>query len=164
LSILPAWREYAAKVEKIRGKGPQISPAFSQAYCCWQFGLVQNLGDGVDAFKINASGKVLHRVEIKATTSPQGRNDIKVFPKKINAVDRLNLREEYAIDFDELYWLAFSNRKLIEYSIYRVLPQQIFDYYSKHSPEIRGGLINVSFSQLVKESRVKVIKKRIFKD
>src|SRR5207245_559066 len=133
LAILPTWRKYARTVEKIAGTSPQVSPAFSQAYCCWRFALVQKLGNGVDAFKLNATGGVSHAIEIKATSTLEGRNDIKIYPQNVTMTKSersvvVPNPPSIEIKFAELYWLSFSDRKdrkLAACSIYKVLPSEI---------------------------------------
>ena len=71
----------------------------SQGFEC---GLLENRsGKGCDAFRQNLDGSI-SAVEIKATISPGGFNDIK-----------RDLR------FDELYWLDFSSYDTLKYRIYR---------------------------------------------
>ncbi len=151
LAIVPAWRAYAAAVARI-GKAPQVPSAFSQAFCCFRLGLVEKPGRGVDAFRLNGTGNVIQAVEIKATATVDGRNDIRLYSKSRTGPVQTNCTP-FDLDFDELCWLRFMDTQLHQYEIYRILPEHIKGYTDTMKKcDVRGGRVNVAFRTLVERA------------
>lgn len=165
LDVLSTWKAYALSTKHILGTSPQLSPAFTQAFCCLRLGLVRNVGPGVDSFELDPSGSVLRAVEIKATSTTAGRNDIKIYDGNVSvARSSRGLSTGFLtpnIGFDKLYWMAFRSSSPSTYEIYEVSPNQIIDYDKHFLPAIRGGRINVLLSRLIQRFTLQTIEKGV---
>lgn len=137
VDIFFSWKMLAISMDRFKGKKPQMIQDFSESLCCYVCNLKRNLSRvGPDAFRRTDKGNWL-AVEIKATTSSRGRDDVKLPP-----------------EFDELYWLDLAEYESLEFRIYRMTTTDFRDVTGRE----RGRRVNVQLRNIVESRHVRALR------
>src|SRR6266478_3415596 len=107
LDVFFFWKTAVLLAEHTKTRNPPLPEKFSAPLCCFLCGLVHKKGAGADAFRVGASDKIQASCEIKGTVTESGFTDVK-----------------RSLDFDELYWLSFSDHHTLQFEIYRFTKTQ----------------------------------------
>ncbi len=136
LDQLFSWK-VTALIHKFTGiKKPQMPGTFSERFVCYVCGLAHNTeGSGPDAFLLNLQGNVESAIEIKATTTEGGFNDVK-----------------RALQFDELYWLSFVDFDSLKYEIYHISKHRIESFVEASGTKHDRATVNLK--RITKENRL----------
>lgn len=149
LDIFFFWKTAVLLAEQTQSKKPQFPEAFSERLCCLVCNLACKPGAGYNAFRLSKTGKALAAVEIKATITEQGFTDVK--------------RD---LEFDELYWLSFTDYNLLKYEIYKLTKQQLKEYVKQSKTERDRATVHLKRIadtyklKPVRRGRIGIIKRR----
>lgn len=103
------WKTQVFLAEHTNIRNPPLPESFTEKLCCYICNLAWKKGAGPDAFEVSSNNKILSVIEIKATVTPQGFQEIKNY------------------DFDYLYWFDFSQHKDMKFQICKISRTSIFE-------------------------------------
>ena len=101
LESLWVWKVACILNEKNGSRRPPLPEDFSESIVAYICGLHHKKGRGPDAFLLNQNNEIIKSIEIKATITESGFQEIK--------------NEQY----DELYWFRFHEHEKLKYEIYK---------------------------------------------
>jgi hypothetical protein len=130
LDIFYFWKTSALLADKLSLQNPQMPSTFSERFCCLVSGTVYKPGRGIDAFRLNASNRVVSTIEIKATTTPGGFTDIKRTPLP-----------------DEVMWLSLADYDRLAFEIFTI-PRSLLKPYIRKSKTKRER-VTLSLTDIV---------------
>ena len=138
-----AWKKLALIVEESNDKKPPLPSTFSEKFICCLFGFVRSTKTtGPDAFQLNKNNQVVSIIEIKATSTSNGRNDIK--------------RD---LKFDELYWLNLEKYRESKYEIFKITSQQFKQFVLNiNESEAKRERSNIGLNKMIKAEKINPIK------
>jgi len=115
LDSLWVWKISSMLKKQIGGDLPGLPAHFSERFVCYLCGLHHKKGRGPDAFLLDKKNKIIKRIEIKATTTPTGYQEIK------------------SENYDELYWFRFHEHAELKFEIYKFSKERIEKYFRNKS-------------------------------
>jgi len=124
LEPLWVWKVACILNEKNNTRRPPLPENFSEPMVSYVCDLYHKQGRGPDAFLLNKDNKITKSIEIKATITESGFQEIK------NA------------QYDELYWFRFHAHEKLEYKIYKFSRDKI-DQYLKGKNNRKINLIKL---------------------
>ena len=102
------WKTQAFLAEHTDIRNAPLPEGFTEKLCCYVCNLAWKKGAGPDAFEVSPNNEILSVIEIKATVTPQGFQEIKNY------------------DFDYIYWFDFSQHKDMKFQICKLPRRAIF--------------------------------------
>jgi hypothetical protein len=124
LEPLWVWKVACILNEKNGSRRPPLPEDFSEPMVSYICGLHHKQGRGPDAFLLNQDNEIIKSIEIKATITESGFQEVK--------------NEQY----DELYWLRFHEHEKLKYEIYK-FPCEKIEQYLQGRNNRKINLINL---------------------
>ena len=126
------WKTAAKLAGLLNTKRPNLPLDFTEPIVCYLLGLWHKKGRGHDAYKLNSDNEIVKRIEIKSTVTPDGFQRIKI-----------------DTDWDEVYWLDFSDHENLNFEIFKFDKIEVLEYLKSKHKQSKDKRKPINFRYLV---------------